>query len=197
MMNLNLASQIKEARYLKGMSQEQLAENSKLSLRTIQRVEKGQSVPRGDTLLKLISALDLKQEEIITSAKSQENVYFGFLNLIALSFLVYSIVSIILPIMVLVYNVKRNKMISMVAKNILVTQIILVLGMYICLYLFADGRHLLHGFDVVDFRFSAFRQMSLPLTVSIGALYAINILNVLYNIFRNLKGLKSKYFFIF
>jgi|GEM_PF-5394916 len=43
-MNSDLAGRVKEFRNRKGLSQEKLAETSQLSLRTIQRI------PRGDTL---------------------------------------------------------------------------------------------------------------------------------------------------
>ena len=45
-----LGKRLKELRNRKGLSQEQLAEDSCLSLRTIQRIEKNETVPRGDTL---------------------------------------------------------------------------------------------------------------------------------------------------
>jgi transcriptional regulator with XRE-family HTH domain len=48
MNNLHLAQRIKELRNRKGMSQEFLAEESGLSLRTIQRIENSETVPRGD-----------------------------------------------------------------------------------------------------------------------------------------------------
>ena len=47
-MNKNLLGlRIKELRKQKGMSQEFLSEESGLSLRTIQRIENGESSPRG------------------------------------------------------------------------------------------------------------------------------------------------------
>jgi transcriptional regulator with XRE-family HTH domain len=57
MKNQNLSIKVKDLRNRKGFSQEQLAEESRLSLRTIQRIEKGESTPRGDTLSKLTRAL--------------------------------------------------------------------------------------------------------------------------------------------
>lgn len=50
MKNTELAKKIKELRGRKGMSQEELAEKSQLSLRTVQRIEGGETEPRGDTL---------------------------------------------------------------------------------------------------------------------------------------------------
>lgn len=49
MNNQNLAGKIRDLRNRKGFSQEQLSEETKLSLRTIQRIENGESIPRGDT----------------------------------------------------------------------------------------------------------------------------------------------------
>ncbi len=43
----DLAKRVKELRTKKGLSQEQLAEASGLSLRTIQRIENGETLPRG------------------------------------------------------------------------------------------------------------------------------------------------------
>ena len=59
MNNLNLALRVKELRNRKGFSQETLAEESSLSLRTIQRIENNESIPRGDTLKRLANALPL------------------------------------------------------------------------------------------------------------------------------------------
>jgi transcriptional regulator with XRE-family HTH domain len=54
-----ISSSIKEIRINKKISQEELSERSGLSLRTIQRLENGESVPRGDTLKRLTNALEL------------------------------------------------------------------------------------------------------------------------------------------
>lgn len=54
-----ISSSIKEIRINKKLSQEELSERSGLSLRTIQRLENGESVPRGDTLKRLTNALEL------------------------------------------------------------------------------------------------------------------------------------------
>jgi DNA-binding XRE family transcriptional regulator len=47
--NSIISARIKETRIDKKLSQEELSEKSGLSLRTIQRLENGESVPRGDT----------------------------------------------------------------------------------------------------------------------------------------------------
>ncbi len=57
--NSTISSSIKEIRINEKLSQEELSEKSGLSLRTIQRLENGESVPRGDTLKRLTNALEL------------------------------------------------------------------------------------------------------------------------------------------
>ncbi|GAA4029716.1 hypothetical protein GCM10022409_12460 [Hymenobacter glaciei] len=53
------AERILTIRKSKGFSQELLAEQSGVSLRTIQRVEQGETVPRGHTMQALATALDV------------------------------------------------------------------------------------------------------------------------------------------
>ena len=59
-----LAQRVKEQRKVRGMSQEELAKISGLSLRTIQRVENGESQPTGETLKRISNALDLTLDEL-------------------------------------------------------------------------------------------------------------------------------------
>jgi transcriptional regulator with XRE-family HTH domain len=56
---------ILECRKLKGLSQEELSEMSKISVRTIQRIENGNNIPRGKTLLLLCSVLGLDIQELL------------------------------------------------------------------------------------------------------------------------------------
>ena len=74
MANTELSKRIKELRLKRGMSQDQLADISGLSLRTVQRVESGQNIPRGDTLSRLASALQVTIEEIV-ELQNIENDY--------------------------------------------------------------------------------------------------------------------------
>jgi transcriptional regulator with XRE-family HTH domain len=59
------AARIQALRKSKGYSQELLAEQSGVSLRTIQRVEQGETVPRGHTVQALASALDVPLEALL------------------------------------------------------------------------------------------------------------------------------------
>jgi transcriptional regulator with XRE-family HTH domain len=60
------AERILAIRKSKGFSQELLAEQSGVSLRTIQRVEQGETMPRGHTMQALATALDVPLEALLT-----------------------------------------------------------------------------------------------------------------------------------
>jgi len=65
-MNTNkLAKRLKELRTSRGMSQEFLAEESRVSLRTIQRIENEESAPTGETIKRISVALDVAMNELI------------------------------------------------------------------------------------------------------------------------------------
>jgi len=59
-----LGKRVKELRLSNGFSQEYLADESKLNLRTIQRIESGTTIPRGDTLLRLSFSLKISPDEL-------------------------------------------------------------------------------------------------------------------------------------
>lgn len=68
-----LSKKLKELRAHRGMSQEFLAEEAKVSLRTIQRIEGGESVPTGETIKRIALALDVTIRELIGEAKTDHN----------------------------------------------------------------------------------------------------------------------------
>lgn len=60
-----VAKKLKEFRMLRGMSQEYLAEEAKVSLRTIQRIENEESVPTGETIKRISVALDIELNALL------------------------------------------------------------------------------------------------------------------------------------
>lgn len=68
-----LGQKIKELRILKGLTQEDLAEKTNLSVRTIQRIESGDVDPRTYTLNLLAEALGVDLEEFTREKIDQEN----------------------------------------------------------------------------------------------------------------------------
>lgn len=67
-----LAKKLKELRGIRGMSQEFLAEESRVGLRTIQRIENEESEPTGETIKRLASGLGVEINELIGSNSTSE-----------------------------------------------------------------------------------------------------------------------------
>lgn len=86
---METGKQIKELRIKKGMTQEELADKTEVSSRTIQRIENGEVDPRAYTLQMIAKALDVdfslfienESAESIEIQKSKNNNWFGLLHL--------------------------------------------------------------------------------------------------------------------
>ena len=107
MKNGHLSARVKELRNQKGLSQETLAEESGLSLRTIQRIENGESNPTGDTLKRLSRALNVNPDELIDWTIKEDQRYLTFMNLSALTFIFFPLLGIIVPFML--WTSKKDK----------------------------------------------------------------------------------------
>ncbi|WP_327018064.1 DUF4870 domain-containing protein [Croceibacter atlanticus] len=107
----NIGKKIKEARKQKALSQEELADTAKVSLRTIQRIETNQNEPRGKTLKLICEALQLDIEDLGVYGKEHDNSYHIILHLSVLSMIVMPLGNIILPI--IIWLPKKNKIIGL------------------------------------------------------------------------------------
>ncbi|GHA75426.1 helix-turn-helix domain-containing protein [Pontibacter akesuensis] len=150
---MTLADKIITGRKSKGFSQEELAERAKVSLRTIQRIEKGDSVPRGYTLQAIAGALGRPVEDfaafateppevvaeetnIHVAAVAQDDVtaYLQLINLSALSYLVLPYLNLIIPI-VLWRKKRRELEIDAVSKKIINFQLLWTVALHVSLLL--------------------------------------------------------------
>tara|TARA_R110002049_G_scaffold189035_1_gene357466 strand:- start:87 stop:683 length:597 start_codon:yes stop_codon:yes gene_type:complete len=137
MSNLNISQRVKELRGSKGMSQELLAEESGLSLRTIQRIENSESEPRGDTLKRLAIALDTSPDEIIDWKILEDKGYLTLMSLSALGFLFFPILGIILPLVFWILKKDKLKNVNELGKSILnfeITWCLLLFSYFIIIF---------------------------------------------------------------
>lgn len=132
-----IGEKIREVRKKKGLSQEELAESSKVNLRTIQRIENNESEPRGKTLHLICEVLDINAEDILDYGKKEDHHYLIILHLSVLAFLVIPVGNIILPL--ILWMTKKDKIIGMkeAGANLLNFQIIWSVFAYISITLFA------------------------------------------------------------
>ena len=123
MKNIDLFKKVKELRQRRGLSQEQLADDAKLSLRTLKRIEKGENVPRGDTLKMLAIALQVSPDEIIDWQVQEDRNVLTMLNLSQLGFLAFPILGVVMPLALWIHQKEKVKDVNEVGIAILNFQI--------------------------------------------------------------------------
>jgi XRE family transcriptional regulator, regulator of sulfur utilization len=74
---MSLPLKIAEARKNKGLTQEELAERASVTVRTIQRIESAESVPRSFTLKAIAQALDIPFEDLKLKESSTPQITHG------------------------------------------------------------------------------------------------------------------------
>ncbi|WP_316833016.1 helix-turn-helix transcriptional regulator [Pedobacter aquatilis] len=96
------------------MTQEELSEKSGISVRTIQRIESGQS-PRGFTLKALAQALGVQEACLLTSdASSLEDEalkWAKIINLSALPMLILPPLNVLVPLLLMVLKKQRGRLV--------------------------------------------------------------------------------------
>lgn len=102
-----LAEKIGSLRKSKGLSQEQLAEESSINLRTLQRIEAGHTDPRGNTLRSIAQALDTPIEELMDFTQEEDPGFLQMMNLASLSFWIVPLGNLFIPLVCWV--MKRDK----------------------------------------------------------------------------------------
>ncbi|WP_445457435.1 helix-turn-helix domain-containing protein [Flavobacterium sp. HNIBRBA15423] len=128
---MNLGKKIRLERKNKGLSQELLAENSRVSLRTIQRIENNASKPRPYTLKLIANALNIEVTELIEEQNSDSKSPTGTdsiskINLINSSALLGCIIpvfNIIAPVIFWKLN-KHNLIVNEKGKRVISFQIL-------------------------------------------------------------------------
>ncbi|MET4107845.1 helix-turn-helix domain-containing protein [Hymenobacter sp. UYP22] len=155
-------ARITAIRKSKGLSQEVLAEQSGVSLRTIQRVEQGETEPRGYTLQALAAALDVPLEAFRLEtepaapapplppaaaplALRSDPDFLQLLNLSALSFLVLPLLNILVPW--LLWRARRHSTahVAEVGRRVLGFQILWQVGSFFAFMLVLVAQMLLAG----------------------------------------------------
>lgn len=194
MNNQNLAIKIKDLRNRKGFSQEQLAEESKLSLRTIQRIEKAESIPRGDTLVKLTQALGVTPDDLLDWTKIEDKGYLALLNLSAISYIIQPFLGIIIPLVMWILKRDKINLVDDTGKKLISFQITWLLIFFGFFMIINRGIYIPYNFSIVEWFALLTTSINSIITSSIIILYLYNLVLIFINIRRNQKGLKSRYF---
>ncbi len=189
MKNLELSKKIKELRTRKGLSQEELSEDSGLSLRTIQRIENGETEPRGDSLKKLANSLGVSPDELIDWAIQENRGYLVFLNLSSLSFVLFPLLGFLIPFIMLSAKKDKIKDINMIGSSLVNYQITWNL---IALPFLISFFYLL--FNIVFLHNGMISMSELITQLILILLYLYNLTMILINSVRIYNNKKVKYF---
>lgn len=170
----HLAEKIKELRNKRGMSQEVLAEESGLSLRTIQRIENSNSNPTGETLKRLSNTLHVTPDELIDWSVKKDTKSLLFLNLSALTFLFFPLLGILVPFIVFTNKKGKVKNIDTLGRDLInfeITWNIVLFSLPILLFILSKT--------------PLIENLTLKLFfISIGVLYFFNLCFILFNTLR-------------
>ncbi|MBT8260777.1 MAG: DUF4870 domain-containing protein [Bacteroidia bacterium] len=169
-----LGLRIKELRKQKGKSQELLAEESGLSLRTIQRIENGETNPTGESHKRLSNALNVNPDELIDWSIKEDNRYLVFLNLSALTFLFFPLLGILIPFILWTSRKGKIKNINKLGKDLINFEITWTLLLFFIPFLL----FLLAKIGLID-------NLTLYIIfLVIGVMYLINLILILLNTLR-------------
>jgi transcriptional regulator with XRE-family HTH domain len=192
MKNTELSKKIKELRTRKGFSQDELATVSQLSLRTIQRIESGETEPRGDTLKRLAAALQVNPDELIDWTEEEDTTMLMLLNISALSFIVFPLLGIIIPLVLWMSKKDKVKNFNTTGKKLLNFQISWCLAFFSFYILYFLGFIFNLKIHPSSFSIMNVGQTEL-LLLFIPVLYILNVILIVFNAIRSHNNKKVIY----
>lgn len=118
-MKNRVGEKIAEIRKRKGLTQDEVAEMANINLRTVQRIENGETDPRGYTLSSICKVLEINIEDIVDYGKVEDKSFFVYFHLSVLSGCIIPLGDIIIPL--ILWLTKRDKIVDLKfqAKNLL------------------------------------------------------------------------------
>jgi len=177
---MKLSDKVKELRNQHGFSQEELARQTQLSLRTIQRIEQNETEARGDTLKRLAQVFNLKPMELTSQIEKEQTYLISLLNLSALSFIIYPILGYIVPLILWYFKRNGDEKLNETGKKLLNFQATwtLAVSFFYALFMLVKVMHLGGFFSVYTF------------LIILYSFYALNFALILFNTFRS-KNMKE------
>ena len=141
--NLSLGSKVSHSRKKLGLSQEALAEKAKVSLSTIQRIEKGTVKPRSFTIKILAKALELDVSELLSHIVENEvpkssSSALKRMNLYTLLLVFIPFINIVIPFILWKKNKEIHSKDDIAGKMLtfqLLWSIFTIIGMLISIFL--------------------------------------------------------------
>lgn len=110
-MKTRIGEKIAELRKRKGMTQDEVAEQANINLRTVQRIENGETEPRGHTLSSICKVLDINIEDILDYGKIEDKSFYIYFHLSVLAGCIIPLGDIIVPLVL--WLTKKDKIVGL------------------------------------------------------------------------------------
>lgn len=184
----HFSQKIKSLRTAKAMSQEELAEKTGLSLRTIQRIENNETEPRGDSLKRLAQALQTTPDEVIEWRLEENRSYLVMVALGSCASFLFPLSGIFITMIFWILKKDKIKSVEHLGKEILNFQITwtLVTGMFVILFMYMTF------FGINKVKLTGFQPFYVFVPFILISLFVLFI--SLINAFKISKGLAYRYF---
>ena len=175
----------------------ELANQTNLSLQTIQRIESGETAPRGDTLKRLSNVFDLTPNDLIEWIETEDSTLLVCLNLSALSLIAFPLLGPIIPLAIWV--LKRNQVINVeeTGKKIINFQITwcLMLGLWYIFMFVAIAFSIFEKLPVsrLNYLYGGMGIIELCLVGITFLFYVYNIFFIVMNSLKSYQGKKNYY----
>lgn len=143
---MSLHLKIAEARKIKGLTQEEVADRANITVRTIQRIESGETVPRNFTLKAIAQVLDIPFEDLVSKdnqtsfisreSETEEAIHFlQLLNLSCFSYILVPYIHFLIPMSILRKRKELNMKVLSLGRRIIQRQVIWVVTTQLLLLL--------------------------------------------------------------
>ena len=179
-----LAQRIRQERVRKGYAQEHLADSAGISLRTLQRIEGGQTEPRGHTLIALAQVLDVAIEDLMDFTKEENSGTLHAINLSALAYWVFPLGNILLPLIIWIINKDKVKGANRFGRRQVLIQVGWTASIFLSVVIFLFGLPI--------YRLTGVNPGFAPLPLPIIVTPLVYLLNTVYILFVSMMISKNK-----
>ncbi|EAZ80160.1 helix-turn-helix domain-containing protein [Algoriphagus machipongonensis] len=192
MENKALGEKLKTLRLKNGFSQDELAESAGVSLRTVQRIENAEAVPRMDTIKRLFQIFGMSPEEVLDWSQTEDKGYLIGMNMSGLAFLLLPILGVILPLVLWMSRKDKVKGVAALGREIVNFQLTWITIYYLGLLI--NGwvlKFLISSGDIAPSIFMSGMYINAGIKITIWLLI---IGMILWNTYKVNKGMPFKYF---
>jgi len=189
-----LGEKLKTLRLKKGFSQDELAESAGVSLRTVQRIENAETIPRGDTVKRLFQIFGMSPDEVLDWSQSEDKGFLMGMNLSGLIFLIFPLLGVVLPLVLWISRKDKIAGVSELGRNLVNFQLTWTLIYYVGVTIYSRSyKYFMLGGNG-DISPSSLETIVWFRMGAVLTIYVIVSVMIAWNTYRINKGLSVKYF---